>query len=127
MKNVLVIDDQVTVRRLVEMTLQAHGINVLQAESGEKGVEVAQRESPDLIIMDIMMPGGMDGFETVHVLRNQEGIRDCPIIMLTAKDQKPERERAFEAGVDDYLAKPFKLKDLIRKVENLLEQVSSHG
>ena len=127
MKNVLIVDDQVTVRRLVEMTLQAHGINVLQAESGEKGIAVACRENPDLIIMDIMMPGGMDGFETVKVLREKQDIRDCPIIMLTAKDQKPERERAFEAGVDDYLPKPFKLKDLVQKVENLLERVSSHS
>ena len=127
MKNVLVVDDQVTVRRLVEMTLQAHGINVLQAESGEKGIDVACRENPDLIIMDIMMPGGMDGFEAVRTLRAQESVRDCPIIMLTAKDQKSEREQAFEAGVDDYLPKPFKLKDLVQKVENLLEQVSSHS
>ncbi len=127
MKNVLVIDDQVTVRRLVEMTLQARGIKVLQAESGEKGIEIARSEHPDLVLMDIMMPGGMDGFEAVRTLRGDAEVRDCPIIMLTAKDQAPERARAFESGVDDYLAKPFKLNDLIRKVENILEQAPSQS
>ncbi|WP_305042530.1 response regulator [Geoalkalibacter sp.] len=123
MKKILVVDDQLTVRRLVEMTLETRGLRVLQAESGEAGVALARAGRPDLIIMDIMMPGGMDGFEAVRLLRAQPETHACPIIMLTAKDQKSERLRAFEAGVSDYLAKPFKLSELLQKVDSLLSCV----
>ncbi|KIH76214.1 two-component system, OmpR family, response regulator MprA [Geoalkalibacter ferrihydriticus] len=127
MKKVLVVDDQLPVRRLVEMTLETRGVKVLHAESGEAGIELARTKRPDLIIMDIMMPGGMDGFDAVRVLRAQPENRDCPIIMLTANDQKPERTKAFAAGVDDYLAKPFKLRDLLTKVERLLDTTPAKG
>ncbi|WP_305044620.1 response regulator [Geoalkalibacter sp.] len=127
MKKILVVDDQLTVRRLVEMTLETRGMRVLQAESGEAGIALARAGRPDLILMDIMMPGGMDGFEAVRILRSQPETSACPIIMLTAKDQKTERLRAFEAGVSDYLAKPFKLSDLLQKVDNLLQPVAAKG
>lgn len=127
MKKILVVDDQLTVRRLVEMTLETRGMRVLQAESGEAGVALARAGRPDLIIMDIMMPGGMDGFEAVRILRSQPETCDCPIIMLTAKDQKSERLQAYAAGVSDYLAKPFKLKELLQKVDSLLSLASAKG
>ncbi len=127
MKRILVVDDQMTVRRLVEMALAAAGVEVVQAESGEKALAIVREMCPDLIIMDIMMPGGMDGFEAVRILRAQPEICDCPILILTAKDQRPEREKAFAVGGDDYLAKPFKLNDLIEKVQNLLDKAPAKG
>lgn len=120
MKKVLVVDDQATIRQLVEMILQSHGCRILQAESGEQGIEMAQADVPDLIIMDIMMPGGMDGFEAVEVLKADPKTRKCNVLMLTAKAQTVEREKAFEVGADDYLAKPFKMGELIEKVDELM-------
>jgi CheY-like chemotaxis protein len=120
MKKILIVDDQPTIRRLVEISLRTEDRQILEAESGEQAIELAQAERPDLIIMDLMMPGGMDGFEAVEILKADPVTRDCPVLVLTAKDQKAERERAFEVGARDYLAKPFKLDVLVRKVEGLM-------
>jgi CheY-like chemotaxis protein len=120
MKKILVVDDQATIRRLVGISLKSAERLILQAESGEQAIDLARVERPDLIIMDIMMPGGMDGFEAVAALRAQPETRECPVLILTAKDQKSERSRAIEMGVGDYLAKPFKLESLVDKVEGLL-------
>ncbi len=120
MKKILIVDDQPTIRRLVEISLRSSDRQILEAESGEKALEVAHTQQPDLIIMDLMMPGGMDGFEAVEKLKQNPQTRHTPVLILTAKDQKAERIRAFEVGAGDYLAKPFKLENLVRKVENLL-------
>jgi len=120
MKKILITDDKVEVRRLVEMTLRVGDYQVFQAENGEKAVEIAKTEKPDLIIMDIMMPGGMDGLEATRIIKNDPETKDCTIIMLTAKGQKADREEGFEAGADDYFAKPFSPLELIKKVEEVL-------
>ena len=120
MKKILVVDDQPTIRRLVEISLRTADRQILEAESGEQAIEIAHSEKPDLIIMDLMMPGGMDGFAAVEILKADPATRDCPVLVLTAKDQKAERQRAFEVGTGDYLAKPFKLEVLARKVEGLM-------
>ncbi|AJF05841.1 response regulator transcription factor [Geoalkalibacter subterraneus] len=118
MKKVLVVDDQVSVRRLIEITLVDTGVEVIQADSGEQAVEQVRADAPDLVIMDVMMPGGMDGYATIDALRDL--CCDCPVLMLTAKDEKSERDRAREAGVDAYLPKPFRLHELLEAVESLL-------
>lgn len=120
MKKILVVDDQPTIRRLVEISLRGEDRQILEAESGEQAIEIAHTERLDLIIMDLMMPGGMDGFETVQILKADPETRDCPVLVLTAKDQKAERQRAFEVGAGDYLAKPFKLDILMRKVDGMM-------
>jgi len=119
-KKILIVDDQPSIRKLVEISLQSSDRCIFEAESGEKAIEVARDKKPDLIIMDLMMPGGMDGFQAVEILKQDPETRNCRVLILTAKDQKTERARAFEIGADDYLAKPFKLDNLIQKVENLL-------
>ena len=120
MKKILVVDDQQTIRRLLEISLRSPERTILEAESGERAIEVAHAERPDLIIMDLMMPGGMDGFEAVSLLKKDRATRDCPVLILTAKDRNEERERAIEVGAGDYLAKPFRLAQLIEKVNGLL-------
>lgn len=119
-KKILVVDDQLTIRRLIEISLQSADRLILEAASGEQAIEVAKVESPDLIIMDLMMPGGMDGFQAIEKLREDPETSRCSIMVLTAKDQRSERQRAFDVGADDYLAKPFKLDALLKKVEVLL-------
>jgi DNA-binding response OmpR family regulator len=126
-KKILIVDDQLTVRRLLEIALEAQGIFVLQAASGEAAIELARAHVPDLVIMDVMMPGGMDGFETIRMLRADPQARACSILMLTARDQNNERLRACEAGADDYLAKPFRLADLLTRVHQLLGPIASGG
>ncbi|NVL92372.1 MAG: response regulator [Desulfobacterales bacterium] len=121
MKKILIVDDQVEVRELVEVTLRSGDYQVLQAENGKKAIEIARAEKPDLIIMDIMMPGDTDGLEATRVLKNDPHTTGCPIIILTAKGQEDDREQGLEAGADDYFVKPFSPLQLIQKVEEVLE------
>ncbi len=121
MKKILVVDDQFEVRELVEVTLRSDDYQVLKAESGEMAIEIAKLEEPDLIIMDVMMPGGMDGLEATRILRSTPETMGSTVIMLTAKGQESDRQKGLEAGAADYLTKPFSPLELIRKVESILE------
>ncbi len=120
MKKILIVDDRAEVRELVEVTLRSSEYISFQAESGEKAIEIAKAERPHLIIMDIMMPGGIDGLETTRILKGDPETRESVIIMLTAKGQEIDREEGFKAGADDYFVKPFSPLDLIRKVDEVL-------
>lgn len=120
MKKILIVDDQSEVRRLVEITLSVEDYQIIQAESGEKAIEMAREEKPDLIIMDVMMPGGIDGLEATRILKNDPETKECPIIILTSKGQESEREDGLAAGADEYFAKPFSPLELIQKVEEVL-------
>ena len=120
MKKILIVDDQEEIRRLVDITLKVENYQILQAESGEEAIEIVKAEKPDLIIMDIMMPGGIDGLEATRILKNDPETRECPVIMLTAKGQSYEMEDGLAAGADDYFAKPFSPLALIKKVAELI-------
>jgi two-component system phosphate regulon response regulator PhoB len=120
MKKVLIVDDQAEVRRLVEMTLRVGEYKVFQAQNGQEAIETAKKEKPHLIIMDIMMPGNMDGLEATRVLKNDPETNDISIIMLTAKGQKFDKEKGLEAGADDYFTKPFSPLELIKKLDEVL-------
>jgi len=120
MKKVLIVDDNPEVRRLVEMTLRVGEYKVFQAQSGQEAIEAAREKKPDLIIMDIMMPGAMDGLEATRMLKNDPETKDISIIMLTAKGQEFDKEKGIEAGADDYFVKPFSPLELIKKVEEVL-------
>jgi len=120
MKKILIVDDQVEVRELVEVTLRVEDYQIFQASSGEEAIEIAKAEKPELIIMDIMMPGGMDGLEATRVLKNDPETTNCTIIMLTAKGQQADRDAGLKAGASDYFAKPFSPLDLMKKVDDVL-------
>ena len=120
MKKILIVDDQIEVRELVEVTLRVGDYEIHQAESGEEAVEIAKAEKPELIIMDIMMQGGMDGYEATKIIKNSPDTKNCIVIMLTAKGQEEDRAKGLEAGADSYFVKPFSPLDLINKVEEAL-------
>jgi len=120
MKKILVVDDQLEVRELVEVTLRSDDYQVFHAESGEKAIEIARVEKPELIIMDIMMPGGIDGFEATRVIKNDPETKHSTVIMLTAKGQDTDRKKGIEVGANDYFTKPFSPLELIKKVEEFL-------
>ncbi len=120
MKKILIVDDQVEVRELVEVTLRVGDYRILTASSGQECIDLVKVEKPELIIMDVMMPGGMDGVEATRILKSNPETKNCKIIVLTAKGQKVDVEKAFAAGADDYFVKPFSPLDLIHKVEEVL-------
>jgi len=120
MKKILIVDDEPGIRELVEMTLGVDEYEILKAENGKQAIEIAKSEKPDLTIMDVVMPGGIDGLEATRILKGNPETRKGTIIILSAKGEESEREQGLDAGADDYFTKPFSLLALIQKVEEVL-------
>jgi len=120
MKKILIVDDDAGIRELVDTTLRSDDYQIFQAENGEQAIELARAEKPDLIIMDIMMPGDIDGFEATRILKNDPETKSSAIIILSGKGQEAERKKGFAAGADDYFTKPFSPLALIKKVEEVM-------
>lgn len=118
-KTVLVVDDYDDVRTITKKALESFGYRVVEAASGAEAVSVAQAEAPDLILMDLSMPN-MDGFATIHKLRRLLGVRDIPVIALSAHTAKEVREDALAAGCLEFITKPLHLEMLKSAVERHL-------
>ena len=118
-KTVLVVDDYDDVRAITKKALESFGYRVIEAGSGAEAVRVAQAESPDLILMDLSMPN-MDGFATIHHLRRLLGLRDVPVIALSAHTAREVREDALAAGCREFITKPVLLERLKAAVERYL-------
>jgi two-component system, OmpR family, response regulator VicR len=116
-EKILVVDDSKLVTDIVKMRLEMFGYNVQLAHSGEEALEKVAREVPDLMVLDVQMPG-IDGYEVCRRLRDDPALDDLRIIMLTSSDDK---HAAFEAGVDDYLNKDIDLLNLPNRVKLVLE------
>ena len=120
MEKILIVDDQPEISRLLEIVLRAEDRRILQADNGKEGVAVARKNRPDLILLDIMMPGGMDGYEVARILKTDPETAGSIIVAMTAKVREQDRIDALEAGADDYIRKPFDVLDVRRRVEELL-------
>jgi CheY-like chemotaxis protein len=120
MMKILIVDDDAAIRELVDTTLRSDGYHILEAGSGQEAIEITRAEKPDVIIMDIVMPGPMDGFEATRIIKNDPETKGCTVIMLTGKGQEADRKKSLAAGADDYFAKPFSPLALIRKVDEVL-------
>lgn len=116
---ILLIDDDQTLLELLKDHFTASGWHVLSANSGNAGLEIAIAEQPDMLILDVMMPG-MDGWQICERVREQSTV---PIIMLTAKDQEMDKLRGFRLGVDDYVTKPFSFAELTARAGAVLSRV----
>ncbi len=121
MAKVLLVEDDPSARRLVEFTLQQEGYEVVTAVNGKEGLEKAQSEQPDVIVMDVMMPQ-MGGFEACLRLKEIPTTSHIPILVLTAKGQPADRTYSLMAGADDYLAKPADPQTIADHVKQLIEQ-----
>jgi DNA-binding response OmpR family regulator len=118
-KKILIVDDDYDTLHMVGKMLERHGFNILAANNGEKALQIAQEDNPDLILLDIMMPG-LDGYEVTRQLRGLENTAFIPIILFTAKAQVDDKLEGFEAGADDYLTKPTHPAELIARVNAIL-------
>jgi DNA-binding response OmpR family regulator len=123
-KKILVIEDDPATSRLVDYSLRHEGYQVITAANGLEGIRKAHNEAPDLVILDVMLPG-MDGFEICHQLRSEPDTARLPILMLSAKAQEIDKNTGLKVGADDYLAKPAAPADIVDRVQKLLAKKRS--
>ncbi len=116
---ILVVEDDLTLLETLEYNLSGEGYEVLSAADGRTALEMARQEEPDLIVLDIMLPG-LDGFEVCRILRRETSV---PILMLTARAEEVDRVVGLEMGADDYLTKPFSMREFMARVKALLRRV----
>ncbi len=121
---ILVVDDDAPIRRMLERTLAAEGYSVSSSPDGGSAMAAVERSSPDLVVLDVAMPG-LDGLAVSRLLR-RKGLA-VPILMLTARDGVPDRVAGLDAGADDYLVKPFAADELLARVRALLRRGSEPG
>lgn len=123
-QTILVVDDEPRLVRLVREILTAVGFDVLSARDGKEALEILAVEEPDLVLLDIMLPGDMDGYDACKRVREFSAV---PIIMLTAKTKEVDMLHGFDVGADDYLTKPFRAKELIARVKAVLRRSKLPG
>ncbi len=129
--NILVVDDEVTVREVVRKYLEHDGFRVTEADNGTQALAIVRDQQPDLIVLDVMLPG-VDGFQITRALRDTDDYAPLyvdnaiPIILLTARSSELDRIGGFEVGADDYIVKPFSPRELVARVKAVLRR-SANG
>lgn len=118
---ILVVDDEVHIVELIKFNLESNGYSVVEAYDGNKALELAKQEDVDIIILDLMLPG-IDGIEVCRRLRKDSETERIPIIMLTAKSEETDKVLGLEIGADDYLTKPFSVRELIARIKAVLRR-----
>ncbi len=117
-QTILVIDDEKDIQKLLQYNLEKEGYKVLTSFSGEEGLETAKLKKPDLVILDLMLPG-IDGLEVCRLLRSAKETKAIPVVMLTAKGSEVDQVVGLELGASDYIPKPFSVKVLLARVKNI--------
>lgn len=120
-KVILAVDDEEHILELLVYNLESNGFTVLTADSGEEGLEVLKKESVDLVLLDIMLPG-IDGMEMLKRIRKNPDTAELPVIMLTAKSEEINKVLGLEVGADDYISKPFGIYELVARVKAVLRR-----
>jgi two-component system KDP operon response regulator KdpE len=120
---ILVVDDELPIRRALAISLKAHGFTVEVAATGEEALRMAADRKPDLLVLDLGLPG-IDGIEVIEGIR---GWSNVPIVVLSARDQEPDKIRALDVGADDYVTKPFGMGELVARIRASLRRVAQIG
>ena len=118
-EKVLVVEDEPSLIETLDYSLRRQGYEVIAAADGRKALEIARQQQPDLIVLDVMLPG-LDGFEVCRILRQEMNV---PILMLTARTEEVDKVVGLEMGADDYLTKPFSMRELMARIKALLRRV----
>ena len=122
--NILVVEDEKDIRELVKYNLQRESFIVLEAETGEAGLKMVERTIPDLILLDLMLPG-KDGLEICRILKRNDRTRNIPVVMMTARSEESDIVTGLELGAEDYVVKPFSPKVLNARVKAVLRRRST--
>ena len=122
-EKILIVEDEKDIIKMLEYNLKKEGFKVIDARDGEDALDLALREYPDLILLDLMLPG-IDGLEVCKALKKEAKTATIPIIMLTAKGQESDKVVGLELGADDYITKPFSPRELIARIKAVLRRVT---
>ncbi len=120
-KNILVVEDDLDIRELISFNLANEGHQVFEANDGEVGIDKARNNNPDLILLDLMLPG-IQGLDVCRIIKSDQETKETPIIMVTALGQEEDIVKGLETGADDYITKPFSIKVLIARVNAVLKR-----
>ena len=120
-KNILVVEDDPDIKELISFNLSNQGHQVFEANNGELGIEKAREKIPDLILLDLMLPG-IHGLDVCRIIKADQETKDIPIIMVTAMGQEEDIVKGLETGADDYITKPFSIKVLLARVSAVLRR-----
>ena len=120
-KNILVVEDDSDIRELISFNLKNEGYQVFEANDGEVGIDKARNNNPDLILLDLMLPG-IQGLDVCRIIKSDQETKEIPIIMVTALGQEEDIVKGLETGADDYITKPFSIKVLIARVNAVLKR-----
>ncbi|MCX7670423.1 MAG: response regulator [Anaerolineae bacterium] len=120
MKKILIVEDHADIRKLIRMTLEFENYEIHEAADGVFGLKMAQAIRPDMVLMDVMMPGELDGLQVCQRIKTDPALRHIHVVLLTARGQTKDREAGLQAGADNYLVKPFSPLQLIETIEQLL-------
>ena len=121
MSKILIVEDDPDIRELLRFNLEKAGYNLFLAEDGEKALTLARKHSPDIILLDLMLPG-VDGLEVCRTLKKDPELQRIPIIMVTAKGEEMDRVVGLELGADDYVVKPFSLREVVLRIRKILDR-----
>ena len=120
-KNILVVEDDLDIRELISFNLANEGHQVFEANDGEVGIDKARNNNPDLILLDLMLPG-IQGLDVCRIIKSDQETKEIPILMVTAVGQEEDIVKGLETGADDYITKPFSIKVLIARVNAVLKR-----
>lgn len=118
---ILIVDDELNIRELIKFNVEKAGYKVLETGDGQTAVNLAKSEKPDLVVLDLMLPG-LDGLEVCRIIKNSRETAAIPIIMLTAKNEEIDKVIGLELGADDYLTKPFSPRELLARIKAVLRR-----
>lgn len=121
MKTILVVDDEEHILELIKFNLETEGYNVLLCDNGEESLSIIENNTIDLVVLDLMLPG-INGIEVCKRLKKTEEFEDLPVIMLTAKSEETDRILGLELGADDYITKPFSVRELVARIKAVLRR-----
>jgi CheY-like chemotaxis protein len=124
---ILVVEDQDSIRRMIEALVQARGYQVTAVSSGVKAIDVALTDPPDIVLLDLNLPGQYDGFDVCTRLRADPGTRSTPVVIISAMDDDESRARATAAGATAYYTKPFSPIALLKEIDRLKSLISTRA
>ncbi len=119
MKKVLIVEDHADIRKLLHMTMEFEDFEIHEAPNGEAGLEMARATAPDVVLLDVMMPGTLSGLDVCRCIKSNPALKHTKVILLTARGQAEDRRAGMKAGADEYLVKPFSTLQVLQTVYRL--------